>query len=162
MLKGENIAFEKLSQIQKEYIAIVDGITEEKSDTINAPIARKSGSIMERCVSEEGQTAITHYEVLKELDEILQSQNDSYKGSQKQKLSVVKLKLETGRTHQIRVHLAYLGVPIIGDSLYGNTSELINRQALHSFKMEFIHPITKENICIYSSIPSDMKTIIRD
>ena len=133
------------TQITKEYLAIVEGILDNKKGTIDKPIARKNGSIMERCVSEEGQKAITHYEVIKE---------------SKTNLSVVKLNLETGRTHQIRVHLAYSNAPILGDSLYGKTSELINRQALHAYKMEFIHPITGENICILASIPDDMKKII--
>ena len=133
------------TQITKEYLAIVEGILDNKKGTIDKPIARKNGSIMERCVAEEGQKAITHYEVIKE---------------SKTNLSVVKLNLETGRTHQIRVHLAYSNAPILGDSLYGKTSELINRQALHAYKMEFIHPITGENICILASIPDDMKKII--
>lgn len=144
--------------IQKEYIAIVDGIIEEKSGTINAPIARKPGSIMERCISEEGQTAITHYEVL---NEILHK-NESYKGNQTSKLSVVKLKLETGRTHQIRVHLAYLGNPIIGDTLYGNESNLIKRQALHAYLMEFNHPILNKRVLVQSGLPADMKIIIQN
>lgn len=134
-------------KINKEYIAIVEGIPVNKKGTINEPIARKNGSIMERCISEEGKKAITHYEVINEL---------------RNNLSIVKLNLETGRTHQIRVHLAYLNTPILGDSLYGNTSKLINRQALHAYKMEFMHPITNENICITASIPGDMRTIICD
>lgn len=134
-------------EIEKEYIAIANGILKEKSGTIDKPIDRKYGSIMERCVSEEGQKAITHYEVIRELE---------------LNLSVIKLKLETGRTHQIRVHLAYLGVPILGDTLYGDESELITRQALHSYKMKFLHPISKENLFIYAPVPSDMKKIIGD
>ncbi len=100
---------------------------------------------MERCVSEEGQTAITQYKVLKEIDNLY---------------SVVCLRLLTGRTHQIRVHLSYIGAPILGDTLYGRSSDLINRQALHSYKIEFIHPITKKEICITASLPNDMKKII--
>ncbi len=68
--------------------------------------------------------------------------------------------LETGRTHQIRIHAKYIGFPIVGDSLYGNTSPLISRQALHSYKVQFIHPITKENMSIVSSLPQDMLNLL--
>jgi len=87
----------KQNIFEKEYVAILDGILEEKSGTINAPIARKDNSIIERCINENGDTAITHYEVLSEFDN----------------MSHVKFKLETGRTHQIRVHSSYIGHPII-------------------------------------------------
>lgn len=132
--------------IQKEYLAIVNGILKEKKGTINAPIARKEGSIMEREVNNlNGQNAITHYDVIKE--DTLQN------------LSLVHLILGTGRTHQIRVHLAYIGNPILGDTLYGFSSNLINRQALHAWKLNFIHPITKENIKIKAEVPHDMELL---
>lgn len=130
----------KDKNIKKEYIAIVDGILKDEEGTIDAPIARKPDSIMERCISEEGQRAITHYKVIDTIDN---------------KLSVVRLILETGRTHQIRVHLKSLGTPILGDTLYGLPSTLISRQALHAYKMTFVHPITKEEICIVASLPED-------
>ncbi len=87
---------------KKEYIAIVDGILENKSGTIHLPIARKPGSIIEREVATGGDDAITHYQVLKE--------NSS--------LSMVQVLLETGRTHQIRVHFSHISHPILGDTLY--------------------------------------------
>ena len=115
---------------KKEYIAIVLGIFDNKSGTINLPIARKDNSIIERCISDNGQEAITDYTILKEFNN----------------LSVVKCLLKTGRTHQIRVHMSAIGHPLIGDSMYGVTSNLINRQALHSYKVSFIHPIANKTI----------------
>lgn len=129
----------------KEYIAICKGELPSNSGTINAPIARKPDSIIERCVSPEGDISITHYEVLK--------QNSEF--------SVLRLILETGRTHQIRVHLAYLGNPIIGDTLYGSSSDLINRQALHSYKVSFIHPVTFKKMEIIAPLYSDMESFLK-
>ena len=85
---------------------------------------------------------------------------DKLKNVNNQKLSLVKCKLETGRTHQIRIHLASIGHPLLGDSLYGEESSLIDRQALHACKICFIHPVTKEKIEIVSEIPDDMKSIL--
>lgn len=133
---------------QKNYIAICEGSFKNKTGTVNAPIARKENSIIERCVSPSGDVAITHYNVLKEFQ------------IDKKQFSELYICLETGRTHQIRVHLAYLGHPIIGDSLYGHESPLIGRQALHSCRVEFIHPILKQKIVINSNIPDDILNII--
>lgn len=133
-------------RMKKEYIAIVEGTLKEKEGTIQQPIQRKSGSIMEREVSEEGQDAITHYSVIKEV------QNNT--------LSILKIRLETGRTHQIRVHLSYLGNPILGDTLYGNASTYIARQALHAYYLGFTHPISNKMIEIYAPLPIDMKKIL--
>ena len=130
---------------QKEYIAILDGIIDTKEGVIEVPIARKAGSIIERCIDKNGFKAISYYEVLK-------SNND---------LSIVKFKLETGRTHQIRVHSQYINHPIIGDTLYGKTSNIISRQALHCYKLSFIHPVIKKEMSIISEIPSDMNKIIK-
>ena len=125
---------------KKEYTTIVEGILDNKKGIINSPISRKEGSIIERCINKNGQSAITHYEVIKE----------------KNNLSLVKFTLETGRTHQIRLHSKYIGHPIIGDTLYGKESNLISRQALHCFKLGFIHPITKKETEIVSEVPNDM------
>ncbi len=130
---------------KKEYIAIVTGHLKEKSGVINLPIARKENSIIERCISKKGQNAITKYEVIKELDSI----------------SVVKCFLETGRTHQIRVHFMAIGHPLIGDSLYGSKSSLIDRQALHCYSISFVHPITKEVLNITCNLPKDMENIFK-
>jgi 23S rRNA pseudouridine1911/1915/1917 synthase len=77
--------------------------------------------------------------------------------------SLIECKLETGRTHQIRVHMSHTGHPLLGDSLYNkndNSNSLINRQALHSYKMEFMHPISKNKILLEAEIPEDMKKLI--
>lgn len=130
----------------KEYIAVVSGKFKEKSGIINLPIARKENSIIERCISETGQQAITHYEVLQEFTDI----------------SVVKCILETGRTHQIRLHMSAIGHPLIGDSMYGITSNFIDRQALHSSKISFIHPISKEHISFECSLPEDIQRLLHN
>jgi 23S rRNA pseudouridine1911/1915/1917 synthase len=135
----------KLNTFKKEYLAILTGILNEKKGTLSFPIARKTNSIIERCIDFSiGQVAITHFDVIKEFD-------SSY--------SLVHFELDTGRTHQIRVHSAYIGHPILGDSLYGNHSDKISRQALHSYKVSFYHPITNEKICITSEPPSDFNII---
>ena len=128
----------------KEYLAILEGTLDEKQGTINAPIARKKDSIIERCIDNRGDNSITHYKVLKEFGNF----------------SLVNFKLETGRTHQIRVHSSYIGHPILGDDLYGNKSDLINRQALHSYKISFIHPKTREKMYFEIDMPQDMLNII--
>lgn len=107
-------------------------------------LLEKNGSIIERCIDENGQESITHYDVIKEISNI----------------SVVHFTLETGRTHQIRVHSNFIGHPILGDTLYGKASPLISRQALHAFKVSFIHPITKHEMVIGTDIPKDMIKVI--
>ena len=130
----------------KEYIAVVYGKFKEKSGIINLPIARKENSIIERCISETGQQAITHYEVLQEFTDI----------------SVVKCILETGRTHQIRLHMSAIGHPLIGDSMYGTITNFIDRQALHSSKISFIHPISKEHMSFECSLPEDIQRLLHN
>lgn len=132
------------SSFEKTYLAVVWGKLPEKYGTINAPIARKENSIIERQVSENGQTAITHYKVLQEF----------------KNYSLVECTLESGRTHQIRVHMAHIGNPLLGDSLYGSKDQtLINRQALHSYKMKFIHPVSNEKMSLETAIPKDIKNL---
>ena len=132
----------------KEYIAVCEGKFEKNKDVINAPIARKEESIIKRCIDKNGDVAITEYEVLK------YNETKNY--------SIVKCILKTGRTHQIRVHLSYIGHPILGDTLYGNSSCLINRQALHAYKISFLHPITKQNVQYTSSLPSDINKLVEN
>lgn len=133
----------KTKELKKEYLAIVTGYLQKKSDTLCFPISRKEGSIIERTVNPNGDIAITHYNILKE-------QNN---------LSLVHVFLETGRTHQIRVHFSHINHPILGDTLYGPPSPLINRQALHSYKITLLHPISKQILTLEAPIPNDMKFI---
>ena len=134
----------KSNIFEKEYIAIVEGIIDKKEQTINAPIARKENSIIERCVNSNGDNAITIIKLIK-------AYND---------YSLIKCILKTGRTHQIRVHTSYICHPIVGDDLYGKKSDKINRQALHASKIKFIHPITKKEIEIEAKIPKDIENLL--
>ena len=137
----------KENTFKKDYIAICNGIFQEKTGIINLPIARKENSIIERCIDkEQGSPSITHYEILKEV------KNQNY--------SIVKCKLETGRTHQIRVHMQAIGHSLLGDTLYGASSLLIDRQALHACQVKFIHPVTKQNVIYTAPIPKDMQKLI--
>ena len=128
-------------EIHREYLAIVKGIPPEKG-TISAPIGRKEGSAILREVNfETGEPAVTHFTRL-------ETRND---------LSLVSLKLETGRTHQIRVHMGSIGCPLIGDYLYYPERSRISRQALHSHRLSFIHPITGKALSFTAPLPEDME-----
>lgn len=129
-------------EFKKIYLAVVEGHLDKLEGTIDAPIARKENSIIERCVNENGEKAVTHYKVLK------QSFERNY--------DLIECLLETGRTHQIRVHFSYIGHPLIGDTLYGNDSKYINRQSLHAYKIEFIHPISHKLMQLTADVPDDM------
>ena len=119
-------------------------VLDENIGKIDAPISRKSDSIIEREISSLGDNAITHFEVISHFNNF----------------TLVSFKLETGRTHQIRVHSKYISHPILGDTLYGKPSELIDRQALHACRVEFIHPIFKEPVSYTSSLPKDIQKIL--
>ena len=134
----------KTNDFKKEYIAVLEGNFEEDYIKVDAPIGRKENSIIERQVRNDGADSITKFYVLKRFENY----------------TLVKCLLLTGRTHQIRVHSKYINHPIIGDSLYGNKSDLINRQALHSNKIEFIHPVLNKQITINSEIPNDINLLI--
>ena len=136
----------KNGTFKKEYLALVNGCLEESPLTLVKNIKRKAESIIERCVSddEDSEYAETVFETIQELD--------GY--------SLIKCILKTGRTHQIRVHTSFLGHSILGDTLYGQASDLISRQALHAYKVSFIHPVTKEMIEITCDLPEDMKKLL--
>lgn len=128
---------------QKEYIAVVNGKTDEKG-SIEAPIYRPDPMKTIRCVDERGDYALTHYEKV--------SGNDKY--------SVVRVKIETGRTHQIRVHFSHLGMPLVGDSLYGEDEFNFGHQFLHCVKVNFIHPVTGKMMYFEAELPKDVRGFI--
>lgn len=141
----------------KKYITIVKGHLENKNGIIKAPIARKENSIIERCVSLNGDTAITIYEVLtqEKIEKLFQCEYSDKVND----FDIVECTLETGRTHQIRVHMAHIGHPLLSDTLYGTSSSLISRQALHCYYMRFVHPITKQEVVYKNRLPEDMFVI---
>lgn len=131
----------KRRELHREYLAIAQGKVPEEG-TIEAPIARADESVIARCVDfSRGETAVTHFHRL----------------CFERDLSLVSLKLETGRTHQIRVHMRYIGHPLIGDFLYNPDFSLIKRQALHSHKLSFRHPITGQLLSFTAPLPEDMQ-----
>lgn len=134
----------KSGGIAKQYLALVEGVP-DKSGTVDAPIARAPGSTIERRVSEDGERAVTHYELLLAGE-----------------FSLVRLTLETGRTHQIRVHMSHIGHPVAGDFLYGTEfSGGMPRHALHACALEFTHPVTGERIALKAPLPDDMARLCK-
>lgn len=137
----------KYREVHREYLAIARGSVTPSEGTIQAPLGRKEGTIIERTVDwEHGEDAVTHYKVVKEAN-----------GH-----SLVSLRLETGRTHQIRIHMKYLGYPLIGDYLYNPDMEYMTRQALHSHHMEFTHPVTGEHMSFTAPLPEDMARVMQE
>lgn len=134
---------QRKNAISRTYVAVVSGKLKQVAGSIDAPIGRKETSIMERMVTENGQYAVTHYELMKQFD--------SY--------AFVKAQLETGRTHQIRVHFSHIGHPLLGDDLYGGNVDLIKRQALHCDEISFMHPTTKENMQFKVDFPKDIANL---
>ncbi|MFA9424370.1 MAG: RluA family pseudouridine synthase [Sedimentibacter sp.] len=134
----------KANTVEKYYYAIVEGTIKENEGTINQPIARLNAEDIIRIVHPSGKECITHYVVEKRFNN----------------MTLVRLKLETGRTHQIRVHMKHIGYPIVGDTLYGKESQLIKRQALHCYEMNFKQPMMGQEISIKCPMPEDMENII--
>lgn len=136
----------KGKEFEKSYLAVIHGNLKESKGRIELPIYWDKDKGIKRIVDERGQESITDYEVI-----------ENYDGA-----DLVKLTLRTGRTHQIRVHMSYLGHPIFGDSLYGTSDDrsYIGRQALHAYKLSFRHLRTGNFISIESQIPEDMKELI--
>jgi 23S rRNA pseudouridine1911/1915/1917 synthase len=136
-------------QIHREYVALVEGLLPD-SGTIDAPIARAQDSAIMRCVDfERGESAVTHYERIAYEDGI----------------SAARIRLETGRTHQIRVHMSHIGHPLLGDFLYNpgcldRPDCKIRRQALHSCRLSFTHPITGSHMFFQVEMPEDMRGIV--
>ena len=133
-------------QIDKEYLAIVSGLT-DKSRLIDAPIYRPTASV-KRCVDfENGVESQTAYELV----EYFPTKD----------ISLVRLHPLTGRTHQIRVHMQYINHPLIGDTLYNPENTLMNRQALHAYKLRFTHPLTGTALEFTAEMPEDMKEVLK-
>ncbi len=149
MLSGAILSEQmKNREIHRTYLAIVEGQPADNG-IVDAPIGRIADSVIERQVDwEHGDSAVTHYWTLKHQEE--------------NNISLVKLKLETGRTHQIRVHMTSIGHPLLGDTLYNPTTTLMTRQALHSYSLEFAHPITRENMYFETPLPEDMQVFFRN
>ncbi len=139
-LLGEDI---KNGKIKKEYIAIVNGIPEHFKGKVCAPIKKKASREILRCVSEDGKEAVTLYELIKKTDE----------------LSLIKLFPITGRTHQLRVHMSYIGHPIYGDSMYGAVQSG-ERTRLHCSRITFFHPVTGEEISVTAATPEDFNGLV--
>lgn len=137
----------KNNTYKKEYIGIVHGTMPSLCGSVNLPIKRLEGSIMLRHAAEDGAPCVTHYEVIQQFDDA----------------AYLKFGLETGRTHQIRVHCQAIGHPLLGDTLYtlpeyeNSHRDLIGRQALHSFRTVFSHPLTSEQISLEAPVPEDIK-----
>lgn len=126
----------------KKYIAVVDGVMDSQEGVIDLPIGIVDENTVGRAVTPDGYPSVTRYKVLKIIDN---------------ERTLVELTLETGRTHQIRVHMSYIGFPITGDSLYGKSQpDIISRQALHSRYLSFCHPRTGEKTEVYGEIPEDI------
>ena len=140
----------KNHEIEKTYIALVRGIIKENEATINIPIARSISDRKKMAVTRNGKEAITHFKVLKRSYE-----NDC---------TLLEVKLETGRTHQIRVHLSYIGHPVIGDDVYSNGKNKwgIKGQCLHAQNLKFKHPITGKQMDIQAELPDYFKKIIAE
>lgn len=139
----------KERRIRRTYLTVVHGLIEE-AGTIDAPIKRRTASLIERCVDyEDGQRAVTHYRPVS-----YNPENDT---------TALTVNLETGRTHQIRVHMSHIHHPVVGDSLYGETqSDYITRQALHSHSLEFMHPISGETLHFDAPVPADIQSLLTD
>ena len=140
----------KNHEIEKTYIALVRGIIKENEATINIPIARSTSDRKKMAVARNGKEAITHFKVLKRSYE-----NDC---------TLLEVKIETGRTHQIRVHLSYIGHPVIGDDVYSNGKNKwgIKGQCLHAQNLKFKHPITGKQMDIQAELPDYFKKIIAE
>ena len=134
--------------IHREYAAIVSGKT-DASGTIDLPIARKDGSTIERvCDPERGETAVTHYR--------------TFAYNKDADISFIRLLLETGRTHQIRVHMKHIGHPLYGDFLYNPDYRFLQRQSLHSWKLSFSHPVSGIPMEFTAPVPADMQQFLPD
>lgn len=140
--KNQYAASALSGSVEKVYFAVVNG--RPPGNTVDAPVGRTCSSIIKRCVSPDGKPAVTHYEII----------------GGNERRSLLRVTLETGRTHQIRVHMAHIGFPLCGDEMYGGDISLIGRQALHCGEVTFTLPLTHEKIRVVSPLPEDMAALI--
>lgn len=142
-------SFMKQSQaglVEKHYLAIVKGIVDADEGTIDLPIGQPDPLRVERAVMEGGAPSVTHYQVARRF---------------RAGYSLVELSLETGRTHQIRVHMAAIGHPVVSDHLYGETNPFfIERQALHARRLSMLHPVTGKRVSFEAQLPQDMERLL--
>lgn len=138
----------KAGTVEKEYLAIVHGRVEQEAGTVDAPIDRNPESPHYRIVTPAGYPSVTHYRVVERLPDA----------------TLLSIRLETGRTHQIRVHMAYLGHPLLGDAMYGEPLRdeglPLERQALHARLLAFEHPVTKERVTFTAPLPRDLEVVL--
>nr|WP_204518145.1 RluA family pseudouridine synthase [Brevibacillus fulvus] len=125
--------------IRREYLAVLSGHLSEESGTIAAPIGRDHSHPTKRRVVKQGEPAVTHFQVV----------------ARSEQFTLVRIELETGRTHQIRVHFQHLGYPLLGDTLYGGEKGL-SHQALHAIALSFIHPVHKQEVSVEAALPKDL------
>ncbi|MBN2260377.1 MAG: RluA family pseudouridine synthase [Clostridiales bacterium] len=135
----------KIDRVNKEYVALVQGVVEKNTDIIDLPIERESEDSINRVVREDGKPSKTQYKVIERINGF----------------TLLDIKLFTGRTHQIRVHLEHIGHPIVGDELYYKKSDLIERQFLHCTSMDFFHPVTGEKIYLKAPFKKDMENALK-
>ena len=135
------------SGIRKTYIAILKGKINKESGKLETLIGRDPKDRKKMAVVKtNGKTAITYFQVL----------------DKNEKFSLVKVNIQTGRTHQIRVHMKYLGYPVLGDSVYGRDNKIAGRQMLHAYKLEFLHPVTQKAMKIISELPQDFEKALKE
>ena len=133
------------ARFHRTYLAVVHGNFSCGEGTIESPIRRKPGSFIEQETHESGKSAVTRYRVISDSEEA----------------SLVELQPVTGRTHQLRVHLAGVGHPILGDDFYGEPSPLIARQALHAYRLDLVHPVTRRPLAVEAPLPEDFISVLR-
>lgn len=133
-----------MQKVYKYYLALVPSKLPQPDGSVDAPIARESADSQRRCVREDGQRAVTHYRTLLAEDDV----------------SLIALWLETGRTHQIRVHMAHIGCPLLGDVLYGGNCQEMQRHALHCRAMALLNPLTKTPVAVFAHMSDDMSALL--